>query len=76
MTEVPIIKKPWRVKEIRFYASLIMKISNFLLAVTTNIYIAIANVLKSDLHVPKKKIIICFNDSPSKVMKNTFFISS
>ena len=53
-----------------------MKISNFLLAVTTKIYIAIANMLKSDLHVPKKKIIICFNDSPSKVMKNTFFISS
>ena len=29
--------------------------------------------LKWDSHLPKKKIIICFNDSPSKMMKNAFY---
>ena len=30
--------------------------------------------LKSDPHLPKKKIpFICFNDSPSKIMKNAFY---
>ena len=28
--------------------------------------------LKSDSHLPKKFFIICFNDSPSKMMKNAF----
>ena len=30
-------------------------------------------LLKSDSDLPKK-IFICFNDSPSKMMKNAFFI--
>ena len=29
--------------------------------------------LKSDSHLPKNFIIICFNDSPSKMMKNAFY---
>ena len=29
-------------------------------------------VLKSDSHIPKKKI-ICFDDSPSKMLKNVFY---
>ena len=29
--------------------------------------------LKSDSHLPKKIYFICFNDSPSKVMKNAFY---
>ena len=29
--------------------------------------------LKSDSDISKKKIIICFNDSSSKIMKNTFY---
>ena len=29
--------------------------------------------LKSDPHLPKIFIIICFNDSPSKMMKNAFY---
>ena len=28
--------------------------------------------LKSDSHLPKKVFVICFNDSPSKMMKNPF----
>ena len=28
--------------------------------------------LKSDCHLPKKNFIICFNDGPSKMMKNAF----
>ena len=30
--------------------------------------------LKSDSHLPKKIYFICFNDSPSKVMKNAFYL--
>ena len=29
--------------------------------------------LKSDTHLPKKKIFICFNNSPSNMMKNAFY---
>ena len=29
--------------------------------------------LKSGSHLPKKICFICFNDSPSKVMKNAFY---
>ena len=29
--------------------------------------------LKSDSHLPKKGFFICFNDSPSKMMKNAFY---
>ena len=29
--------------------------------------------LRSDSHLPKKIFIICFNDSPSKMMKDTFY---
>ena len=29
--------------------------------------------LKSDSHLPKKTLFICFNDSPSKMMKNAFY---
>ena len=29
--------------------------------------------LKSGSHLPKKNCFICFNDSPSKVMKNVFY---
>ena len=29
-------------------------------------------MLKSEFHLPKKFFIICFNDSPSKVMKSSF----
>ena len=29
--------------------------------------------LKSDSHIPKKFFIICFSDSPSKMMKNAFY---
>ena len=28
--------------------------------------------LKSDYHLPKKSIFICFNEGPSKKMKNAF----
>ena len=28
--------------------------------------------LKSDSHLPKKMFFICFNDSPTKLMKNAF----
>ena len=31
-----------------------------------------ALVLKSDSHLPKK-FFICFNDNPSKIMKNAFY---
>ena len=31
------------------------------------------NILKSDSHLPKKIFIICFNDNPSKIMKNAFY---
>ena len=31
------------------------------------------NLVKVGLSPSKKKIIICFNDSPSKVMKNAFY---
>ena len=31
--------------------------------------------LKSDSHLPKKFISICFNESPSKVMKNAFYFT-
>ena len=31
------------------------------------------NISKFDPHLPKKCFIICFNDSPSKVMKNVFY---
>ena len=30
-------------------------------------------LLNSDSHLPKKKIIICFNDSSSKMVKNVFY---
>ena len=30
-------------------------------------------IKKSDSHLPKKICFICFNDSPSKVMKNAFY---
>ena len=29
--------------------------------------------LKSDSHLPKKFPFICFNESPSKLMKNAFY---
>ena len=29
--------------------------------------------LKSDFHLPRKNCFICFNDSPSKMMKNAFY---
>ena len=29
--------------------------------------------LKSDSHLPKKYFLTCFNDSPSKMMKNAFY---
>ena len=29
--------------------------------------------LKLDSHLPKKNLFICFNDSPSKMMKNAFY---
>ena len=29
--------------------------------------------LKSDSHLPKKTLFICFNDGPSKMMKNAFY---
>ena len=29
--------------------------------------------LKSDSHLPKENFFICFNDSPSKIMKNIFY---
>ena len=29
--------------------------------------------LKSDSHLPKRKLFIWFNDSPSKLMKNSFY---
>ena len=29
--------------------------------------------LKPDSHLPKKIIFICFNESPSKMMKNAFY---
>ena len=29
--------------------------------------------LKSDSHIPKNFFIICFSDSPSKMMKNAFY---
>ena len=32
----------------------------------------INNILKSDSHLPKK--IICFNDSPSKMIKSAFYL--
>ena len=31
--------------------------------------------LKSDSHAPKKKLFICFNDNPSKMMKNAFYFA-
>ena len=34
--------------------------------------VKIVTSLKSDSHIPKKKN-ICFNDSPSKMMKNAFY---
>ena len=33
---------------------------------------SIVLTLKSDSHLPKKVLIILFNDSPSKMMKNVF----
>ena len=32
-------------------------------------------LLMSDSHLPKKHFFICFNDSPSKMMKNAFISS-
>ena len=32
--------------------------------------------LKSDSHLPKKKYFICFNDSPSNMMKNDFILKA
>ena len=29
--------------------------------------------LKSDTHLPMKEFFICFNDSPSNMMKNRFY---
>ena len=29
--------------------------------------------LKSDSHLPKKFLFICFNESPLKIMKNVFY---
>ena len=34
----------------------------------------VSNELKSDSHLPEKCIFICFNESPLKMMKNTFYI--
>ena len=34
----------------------------------------ISGKFKSDSHLPKKLFIICFNDSPSKMMKNAFYL--
>ena len=34
--------------------------------------VSIGKILKSDPHLPEKKI-ICFNDSPLQVMENTFY---
>ena len=34
---------------------------------------ALMSFLKSDSHLPKKNRFICFNDSPSKIMKNAFY---
>ena len=34
----------------------------------------VSNKLKSDSHLPEKFIFICFNESPLKMMKNTFYI--
>ena len=33
----------------------------------------VVTCLKSDSYLPKNFIIICFNDSPSKMMKNAFY---
>ena len=32
----------------------------------------IADILKSDSHLPNKTIFVCFNESPLKMMKNAF----
>ena len=38
----------------------------------TIVYKNVSVHLKSDSHLPKKICFICFNDSPSKMMKNGF----
>ena len=32
-----------------------------------------SKILKPDFHLPKKIFFICFNDGPSKMMKNGFY---
>ena len=34
-----------------------------------------AHNLRPDSHLPKRFIFICFNESPLKVMKNTFYFT-
>ena len=44
-----------------------------LLFYTENTSMDFQKVLKSDSPPPKKFVIICFNDSPSKMMKKAFY---
>ena len=48
---------------------------NILLVISKNITILFFTYpLESDSQLPKKKFIICFNDSHSKMMKNAFYL--
>ena len=39
----------------------------------SNFHLSKKMSLKSDFHLPKKIYFICFNDSPSKMLKNAFY---
>ena len=39
-----------------------------------NPFITSAQNFKSDSHLPNKNFFICFNNSPSKMVKNSYFI--
>ena len=49
----------------------VMLDSLFLLYFQVEVY---KNILKSDSHLPKKIFFICFNNSPSRMMKKAFYL--
>ena len=57
-------------KSLKFKSSIADNANN---AGIANVKIVVTlKYLKSDSHLPKKTFFICFNDIPSKIMKNVF----
>ena len=48
-------------------------VKQFLKSKVSGLHIEGAHSLKSDSHLPKKIVFVCFNESPLKVMKYAFY---